>query len=385
MLLSSKKEEEETYAGFDVHGPPDLLVISDRDVGLHEAIEHRARQRTARCMYLLSSGGDTAASQRVQSACAAHSIECLPPYRTTVQVAEDIVSRCLGKQIRQSKVIAIAGAQPQTGVTTSVLHMAGRLAKQTGLRIGVLGMNGWNPGDSGLMYKGKYLDEVWGSLHGKQLSSSELPSKMQQVAPSVYYLAGNRDMKKLYYYQPEGAGWLIDCARACFDLVLLDVGSYLDHGLAAQSIHSCDLLLVQLTQSIQAREQWQRTREQVLEPILAFDMLKALLWLNRFREDSPELETAGQLAKQLDLPSIGSLPEVRELLRAEADRNLLQCSMPTRYEAELDKVCRSIMDYYGIPAARGHAMQSREASRLSNSWNWLRRWRTPQAGGVVSK
>ncbi|WP_284644240.1 hypothetical protein [Paenibacillus silviterrae] len=369
---------------FSTSGPqtvPGIIAVSDRHWDLSFVLSLRSKYAGSHCFYLLSNQGEAAHFQQMQRVCSEHGIHCILPYRTASQIIDDIVrySSDPPPPPARSQVVAILGALPQSGVTTSVLHLAARLAELADIRIGILGMNGWNPGDAGIPYTAKYLDELWGAVHSKQLTAAELPSKMQQVAPKVHYLAGSRDLKRLYYYQPEGAAWLIECACKSFDLLLLDAGSYPDHALAAQSIHACDRLLVQLGQSVQAKAQWLRTREQLMNPVFAFPESKLLLWFNRMHRTAEDLENERQLSEQLRLPYIGALPYDPSFLRMEADRRLLRMSLSTDYQVELDKVCRWLIDLYKLPA------RPLLPSAIQNNtvrWSWLRRWRTANAGGI---
>ncbi|MFE5323409.1 hypothetical protein ACFQ88_32480 [Paenibacillus sp. NPDC056579] len=361
-----------------VMSPGDVWVVSDEQLDIHEAVALRLCFLNNKFLYLLSNHSDSHSMKATQSLCAAHGIRYVLPFHTPEQVAGQVGSICFSREQRTSKVITAIGTLPQMGLTSSLLRIGTTLSRLSGIRVGILGLNGWNPGDSGLNYSGKYLDELWGSLQGRQLQGGELRGKMQQIATGVHYLAGNRDMKKLYYYHTDGISWLIEKARECFDLVLLDAGSYPDHALAAQSIHSADLLLVQTNQSLQAREQWNRMLEHILQPVFHLEERQTMLVFNRMLR-SPEMENEKQLSRQLNMPYIGSLPQVESFYRCETERSLLVQQWP-EYEKELQKVSKAILHYYDVPLA---AVQSKEAlapaTLNSPKGSWLR-WMKPVKG-----
>ncbi|TDF94119.1 hypothetical protein [Paenibacillus piri] len=356
--------------------PGDAWLVSDALLDIHEAIALRGIYPDNKFIYMLSNSSEPLALKAAQTLCAAHAMQYILPYRTPKQVAEAAANICLSRERSASKVITAVGALPQTGLTTSLVGLGVTLSRLSGARIGILGMNGWNPGDSGFRYSAKYLDELWGSLQGKQLQAAELPGKMQRLSQDVHYLAGNRDLKKLYYYQTDGVSWLIEKARECYDIVLIDAGSYPDHALAAQSIHAADLLLVQTDQSQQAKAQWRRLYEHILQPVFQWEERQTMLLFNKMHR-SPDVENEKQLSRQLEMPYIGSLPYVPSFYRSETEGSLLAFPWPD-YEKELQKVSRAIMHYYGLPSVDENESDRTRPRALPNgsgkpSWlSWMR-------------
>jgi MinD-like ATPase involved in chromosome partitioning or flagellar assembly len=336
----------------------DVWLVSDTMLDIHEAVALRGLFPDNKFIYLLGgrSESGTFALKGIQTMCTANEMQAVLPYRTSEQAAADTIALCTAREKAVSRVITVIGALPQTGLTSSLLGIGTALAQLSGIRVGILGMNGWNPGDSGVPYTGKYLDELWGGLQGKQLQAAELRGRMQQLAPGVHYLAGSRDLKKLYYYQIDGASWLIEKAREIFDVVLIDAGSYPDHALAAQSIHAADLLLVQLHQSQQAKAQWRRMKEHILQPVFQWDERQTMILFNQMRR-IPSLENEKQLSRQLGMPYIGSLPYVPDFYESEAEGALLKSSWPD-YSRELRKIGRAIIHYYGLPLTADKERQS---------------------------
>lgn len=357
----------------------DVWLVSDRLLDIQEAIALRDSYSASRVVYMLSNSLDPQALKTMQSLCTAHGLGYTLPYHTMEQVAEAAAGIGIGADKELSKVITGISALPQLGLTTSLLMIGMTLSRLSGKSIGIFGLNGWNPGDSGLNYSGKYLDELWGNLQGRQLQTHELTGKMQQLAPRVYYLAGSRDLKKLYYYNTEGTAWLIDRAKECFDLVLLDAGSYLDHALAAQSILASDLLLVQMHQRQQAKVQWQRMCDHILQPVFRWEERQSLLLFNQMHR-SPEMENEKQLSRQLGLPYVGSLPFVSSFSRAEAEGSLLKQHWP-EYEKELIKVCKALLHFYDIPLLSPAMPRTQETFQegQARGSSWLR-WMKPLKG-----
>jgi len=372
---------EHTSVLHELYTEPDVWLVSDRQLDIQETIALRGCCPSSRIVYMLSNGLDSQAMKTRQSLCAAHGLDYTLPYHTVEQVAETAAGIGTGKEKELSKVITGIAPLPQLGLTSSLLRIGVMLSRMSGKRVGILGLNGWNPGDSGMEYKGKYVDELWGGLQGRQLQAGELLAKMHMLAPRVHYLAGSRDLKKLYYYNTEGVSWLIDQAKECFDLILLDAGSYPDHALAAQSILAADLLLVQMHQRQQAKLQWQRMCEHILQPVFRWEERQSLLLFNQMQR-SPEMENEKQLSRQLGLSYVGSLPHITSFARAEAEGRLFEQVWP-EYDKELSKVCRALLHFYGIPplpeppvALEGRAAEKEGAVRGTS---WLR-WMKPVKG-----
>lgn len=348
VTLWSKEQLHQPYTPSD---QAFALVVSDRICEIDELISLRDQYDTAKVCYLVSNRPDYTELQRLRSLCSAHNIVMVPPHRSLEQICETVLGR---KQDRvNTKLIACISALPQLGLTAAVLHAAVRLGELTGKRTAVIGLNGWNPGDTQISYEGKYLDELWGSLHSSQLTSQELTEKMHRLSPEASYLAGNRDWKRLYYYTPEGVGKLIALASEQFELVFADTGSFLDHALAAQAVSQADLTLLQLDQSLAAREQWQRTKQQIAGPVLGYDASKFLLFFNQIRR-SAELEHEKQISKQIGIPYIGSIPYRQTVRNAESERGTLAASMSDLQE-EMDKMCLALARYFELPVRQSAA------------------------------
>ncbi|WP_144029144.1 hypothetical protein [Paenibacillus rigui] len=359
-----------------------VWLVSDTQLDIYEAMALGSGEPHSRIVYMLSNGLDPQALKTRQSLCAAHGLSYTLPYHTAEQVADIAAGVGASRDKPLSKVITGIAALPQLGLTSSLLRTGITLSRMSGIRVGILGLNGWNPGDSGIRYTGKYLDELWGSLQGRQLQAHELKGKMHQLAPGAHYLAGSRDLKKLYYYNIEGTSWLIDKAKECFDLLLIDAGSYPDHALAAQSILASDLLLVQMHQHPQAKLQWGRLCDHILQPVFRWEERQSLLLFNQMHR-SPEMETEKQLSRQLGLPYVGSLPFVQGFSRAEAEESLLERQWPD-YDKELAKACRALLHFYDIPllpSASASSMEGKahELEVSSKSSSWLR-WMKPVKG-----
>ncbi|MEK3725545.1 hypothetical protein [Paenibacillus sp. FSL H8-0034] len=357
--------------------PGDVWIVSDVLLDMHELFTLRSLYPANRIIYLLSNGTDPLTLKTTQSLCAAQGINYVLPYHTPEQVADEAGKICLIKARTVSKVITAIGALPQLGVTSSLLSIGVTLAALSGVKVGIFGLNGWNPGDSGLIYSAKYMDELWGSLQGKQLQAAELQSKMQLLAPNVYYLAGSRDLKKLYYYQTDGVSWLIEKARECFDLVLLDAGSYPDHALAAQSIHASDLLLVYMSQSQQAKAQWRRMCEHILHPVFQWEQRQSMLLFNKMIR-SPDIENEKQLSRQLEMPYVGSLPYDPSFYRKEAEVGW--CHPHNHdYNKELGKIAKAMLHYYDLPLVHTSAVETTkhtDSAAGSSKGSWFR-WMKP--------
>jgi len=328
----------------------DCVVISDELVGLSEVIQFKKRCKVEHFFYVISSREDDQNARSIQAACKAQDIRVIPPFRSVEQIGMDIYKHLFNSSSGTSKVVAAMAAVYGVGLTSSLLLLGKQLTEVSNIKVGIIGLNGFNHGTTLIDYKGKYLDEVWGMIDSQVLLQNDLISKMHLISPNLYYLAGNRDLLKVYTYTPEGISYLIDMAKGSFDLVILDVGCYIDTALAFQGILSSDLLLVQTNQDRFAKDNWLRQKEQILSREIGIDFSVAKnIWLtcNKMFK-TPDVETDSQLQDDYGLPGIASLPYINSFYQLQNRQNLLNLS-DKNYIKETNRIADALIDYYEFP------------------------------------
>ncbi|MFD2328832.1 hypothetical protein ACFSR7_06165 [Cohnella sp. GCM10020058] len=333
----------------------DFLLVSIERADINMLIHLRQLYPPTKIVYLISDYSDAEEVAVVQSVCKAHSIVVIEPKRSPIQIARVIENLYIGAKSEKKRIIAGIGASYGTGLSSSLFVLGKLMAERKNIRVGMFGLNGVNAGTSFIPYIGKYLDEVWGALDGRQLQSADLLGRMDEIAPNFFYLAGNRDLLKTYYYTPEGIQYLIDLAQQNFDLVMLDLGAFLDTPLAVQGLLSSDIILVNTNQRDGSKDNWRRQKEQILKREMGIPMEKPNnIWLvTNQMYNSPDVETHIQLAKEYDLIPMASLPYINSFYRYEIQKDLLQLA-DKKYLQEIGKICEAFSDYYNYPPRPEH-------------------------------
>jgi cellulose biosynthesis protein BcsQ len=331
-------------------GREDIIIITDDQAEVKDIIQVKNNHNESKMFYVLSIHEDANEAKTIQSMCKSHNIRVILPFRTPKQIALEINQILFSTQKSTSQVVAAMSTMYGVGLTSTLLMLGKQMTEIAQISIGVLGLNGFSPGVNGINYKGKYLDEIWGELDGKKLQANGLKEKMDEISPNLHYLAGNRDYIKVYTYTPEGIAYLIELAKEKFDVVLIDVGHYIDTALAVQGILSSDFLLVQTNQKLQAKENWARLKEQILEREIGLEIENAKnIWMIcSMMFNTPDVETHLQLQDDYKLPCMANLPYYNTFYRIEYRKNLLEFN-EKKFITEINKVADALIDYYVLP------------------------------------
>jgi len=343
VVLFERDVPEET-------GPNDFIVTGIDCLALNEVTTLKEKYPNAKIFFCIPLYEDAAEAQMIQAVCKSHGIIVIPPNRSATQIANLIQNHYVTGKKSTSRVVAALGAKYDVGLTSSLILLGKQLTEKSEIRVAILGLNGANPGTSCIRYRGKHLDEIWGSLDGKQLQGEQLIEKMDEIAPNLFFLAGNRDLLKTYTYTAEGIEYLIDLAREQFQIVLLDLGHFVDTPLAVQGLLASDITLVYTNQRQSAKDDWFRMRDQVIERWLEINLNRPTnVWLiGNMMYDSSDVENLSLLSKEYELVPMASLPYINSFYRLEVEKSLLTLS-DKKYLAELQRVTDAVIDYYGIP------------------------------------
>ncbi len=338
----------------------DILVVSDRVVPRLDLDSICAGAgREAKMFYMVSNYPDPAAQKQIQIQCTSLGIHVIPPGQTVTQIV-DRVCRAVAPaaETRTGNVVAVFGAQPRAGATMITLGMAKRLAAGAAKKIGVLGLNAWNPGDCYMAeYTGLYLDDLKNYLNNRLLTGDMLLENMCEVA-GFRYLAGNRDIKKRLYFSINEIHYLIDTAREVFDLVLLDAGAHYDNALAVQAVNCADLRLLVTTQETSAFRSWKLAFDQVLQPLGCTSDSFSLV-LNRYIDRASHLD-ARRIQDQYGILLLQAVPDLGEAgVLAENGHALLADYGDREYNTALDRLVGSLAPLYGMTGPGPDTVQTK--------------------------
>lgn len=326
-----------------------VVLISDRIVDFELLPYMREKFKNQTLFYLLNRSS-LRISQQIEPVAHAQDINIIYPTQTNTQIIRHMESILKPEENADKyRVVAFYGTHPQVGVTSTVMSIASRLGILTGTKIGVLGLNPWNPGDYFFRYNGNYLDELSTQLANKILTPSQLLSSMG-ICNSFHYLAGNRSIKKQFKYYVEEVLFLIELAKEVFDLVLIDAGAHFDNAMSLQALSNSDVNFLITNQQGWGHRFWTYSFEQIIEP-LGFRKSDFLLIINKYQQ-SAQLLTAKQIAQEYGLPLVRYIADLGHLgISAEREKLLLLDYNDPEYDKDIYSLAQTLIKLYSLPLA----------------------------------
>lgn len=326
----------------------EVLLLSDRIISFEMLPELRQALPGGTMFYMVSDSADYRRYQKIETMCHAHDTHIVYPKQTQDQIISFVTGILQPKEdFLKNHVVTFVGAQPKAGVTSTVMAVATRLGMTTDSKIGVLGLNSWNPGTVFIKnYCGNYLDEIKTLLSNKLLSSSQLLKEMCEYN-HFFYLAGNRDIKKRLHYSIKEIHFLIEQARKTFELVLIDAGSNFDDALCIQGLLNSDTKLLVTDQQMSGLNAWNAAFEQVLEP-LGFSRADFLMIVNKYK-NRPVFPDVKQLAHDYGVPCLRHLANVGDIgLIVEANQQLIIDYDEQDYVKDIDFIVKALIKTYKL-------------------------------------
>ena len=326
----------------------DVMVVSDRIVPCELIADLKENFPNAIMFYMVSNSSDYKMFQKIETICHAHDIHIVYPKQTQDQIISFIIGVIKPREdVQKNHVTAFVGAQSRVGVTTTVMAVATRLGILTDAKIGVLGLNSWNPGTVFIReYEGSYLDELKTLLSNNMLSSSQLLKEMFEHN-HFFYLAGNRDIKKRLHYSIKEIYYLIEQAKKIYDLTLIDAGCNFDDALCIQSLLNSDSKFLVTNQQMSCMIAWQTAYEQVLEP-MGISKQDFLMIINQYKQ-KPQLPDAKQLAHDHGIPCLRHITDMGDLsLATETHQKLIIDFDEPDYIKDIDFIVRALIKTYKL-------------------------------------
>jgi len=167
---------------------------------------------------------------------------------------------------RDPSLITFWGVYPQLGTTTIAASVGHYLVQHYDARVGMLQLNLYETGAWILPEAIHFLDDIKPFLNSGQLTPDQLRSSMNTFPSGLMYLAGNRNQTIALRYTMEEIRHLIDMAKRTFDIVVLDIGSVLNHSAAFQGLLSGTIYAV-ITDRLAAQNQFAAHQQHVLNPL----------------------------------------------------------------------------------------------------------------------
>lgn len=339
-----------------------LLIISDLLVPITKLSYLKSLFNDLPLLYLVSNGGEKSYFDQVETICTLHQINCIYPQNTLEDIASYIEEKFLGRKKEGTKMIAVLSALPQSGSTGICLALANEMGKLTNKKIGVLGLNGWNSGTEYMDYKGKTFDELWGSIYSQKLTDHDLTEKAHKLEGNAFYIAGNKDKIKLFYYNKDGVHFYLEKAKKAFDLVILDIGAYYDSPLAAQGLLQANMHIINTNQLHSSINAFQDQYDQILKKMCRSHVSQMHLLINKYQE-LDEYYTPSQMSDMFGIPFLASLKYEEEFYK-RIQQKTIEGHVSEDYEKNVRKLAKQLLVQHRIPLIENNNGKKRWYHRL---------------------
>ena len=198
-------------------------------------------------------------SQNFASYALAHQIQLIDPSQVMAHLTlQDKMANLL-------PIVAFWGVFPRLGTTTISLLVGKAIAEQHHKRVGMIGLNGYDPGQWMFAGKGHSLDDVLPYLQRK-LDRETLLTSMESVQ-GLKYLPGLRNPMQAWKINPDYVRNLIETANTAFDVTILDLGSVLNTALALEGLSLSSYRYVVANDLLQTQRRFFDYFDYVLRPL----------------------------------------------------------------------------------------------------------------------
>ncbi len=322
----------------------DVFIISDRLLTLDKVIHYKKQMDKKTFIYLVRNQTRPENMRRMKLMCSTHGLIFIPPYFEGDLVRE--IEKNLfphSYEYKKGRSIAFFGTHPGVGVTTIAMGAADYISKKVDGRIGVLNLNPWDEGIHEVE-KGKSLDEIYTAMKNNSLDHDQLFQAFSKQN-EFYTLQGNRDLKKIIYYDYKTISKLIEMSEELFDLVILDVGAHMENALSIQGMLSADMHYLVTTQERKGLFSFAKTQEQILD-WLKFDPAHFLLIVNKNSEQRSILPRT--ISLKLNVPlllDIGYL-DAEQIEKVENNNKFI--SEFEKVEESFSQLAQGIIAEYGL-------------------------------------
>ncbi|MDQ0255489.1 Flp pilus assembly CpaE family ATPase [Evansella vedderi] len=322
----------------------DVLLITGDTVDHRDLNDVRKLYPKQSIIYKMEDVQNEASMRNIKMVCEAHNIIPIAENYTSDQVCKEVYKYIFEQNSQSSpRLVGFFGTHSGAGVSTTTLNTAHRLAMKTNAKVLVLSLNPWDPSDYFLQYRGKYLNDLKVALKTNNFSDETLLDAVYQYEDSFYHLAGNRDIKMQRYYNTDEIAKLIEVAKNCFDIILIDAGTHFDNACYAQSYVNSDLKFLVTTQDEKGyRGYFPYILQQLIEPI-GGSPDEFMLIANRFTNDI-SLVNQKDIQEELEMTLLTTIPDQEVLGNvAIAQKNMLYEVAESHYKQSIETIVDSII------------------------------------------
>lgn len=332
----------------------DLIVIADTELSLNELIilidmDKKNLLKSKQLFYILTNIYSSQTISNIFMIAESRDINIIPPKLTTSQIVTKIVQKVFPDvHDKTSSIITFFGADSKVGTTMIAQSTAELLAKNTGLKVGLLFLNN-SPSNYYLRKNDKLgIDGIKNKLFNNILTPAELIDSCIQTIPNLFILTGIEYLLDARQYHPEYIDRLIKLAAEKLNIIIIDAGSNVDSGITIAALNATKYRYLVTTQQEIIRKNFERIDRQVLKQ-LQIDSSSFMLVLNKYIS-SNNIYSAVQLAELYKMALAVHVPNL-DLLgwQAEFDQKSLLEYEQSDYNKQLDILSRLIASQMNVP------------------------------------
>lgn len=240
-------------------------------------------------------------------------------------------------------IVTFHGTDHKAGVSQTALGTAESLAENYPyLKILLIHMEG----RSGREYSPQIresLETIRPYLQDRVMDGQEVGEKAQYKG-NLYVIGGDENPGSAESYLPDMAEYMLDSFADCFDVVVCDSGSELEHAMALGALFSADCLYHVLTQS----ELCFRRAEWLLPLYEKLGLAEGRFVLTRCDRNAPFSASYSVKRLQADADSFFSVRASRRGDDAEIEGRSLYSYKESGYRRDIDAIAEEIVRAFGL-------------------------------------
>jgi len=318
----------------------DVLLISDRQVGLNELKIMDLKSLGENIFYMISHQNFTNMSQAIVKS---EGVTMIPPRLTIDQIFKFVYERTRKNLLTQNKVFSFFGADSKVGTTMVAQSVCENFVGHSD-RVILITLDGSSGDDFMSMDTTTGLDEIKTKLQTRILSSKELGELCIKNASGFYSLPGIKNIMLKHHYHPEQVSYLIELLEELFEIVIIDAGSNIELGMTIASLNKTPNRFLVVTQQQIVKKRYMKLYNQILEK-LSIDQF--MIIVNKTVND-PVLTYPVALANEYGGILISELPFLEYGWQCEYEKRTLLSFNIDAYSEGIAKISKVISIHLGM-------------------------------------
>lgn len=243
-----------------------------------------------------------------------------------------------------NNVIAFHGVDHKVGTTMLAQSVAEMIAKERRqLKIMLISLNGRRSTE----YVGEDTESIENfkmQIDNKMIDIDQL-LRLCLWKTNLYLLSGIGSSMENRYYHPETAHYLLRQLQEKLDLIIVDSGNEIDHGLAIGSLNVSDFKILVLTQ-----QETMINRFETLRPLYnSLELGFKRIVINKFSPQDPYSITYILKRTGIESDTVRTVGYTDHYRQAEMNYQSLIAYEDDRYHEDVRKLSNDILHHMGIP------------------------------------